>query len=199
MHIIFATGNKAKIRVMESLLDKYNIKVISQKMNFEEIQDLDINNVAMHKARQVIDKINEIFIVDDSGLYIPSLRNFPGSLLKPVLDTIKDYGICELLKDKKDKRAIFANTFVICNPHNNTIKSFSLNLKGTISSEPKGSSKFGWGIEKIFIPTNSCKTIAEHSKSEWDKYWKHQANGERYKSFISYLINMLQSYNDKKI
>lgn len=196
MHILFATGNKAKIRVMESLLNKYNIKVISQRMDFEEIQDLNINNVAIHKAKQAIGKINEIFIVDDSGLYIPSLQNFPGSLLKPVLDTIKDYGICELLKHKEDKGATFSNTFVICNPNNNTIKSFSLNLGGTISQEPRGSSSFGWGIERIFIPVNSCKTIAEHSRLEWDKYWKSQAEGERYKSFVSYLVDLLKSYDD---
>ncbi len=66
MYIIFTTSNEAKIKIMEELLNKYDIKVISQKFDFDEIQDLNTDNVVAHKAKQIINKMNDIFIIEDS-------------------------------------------------------------------------------------------------------------------------------------
>ncbi len=112
------------------------------------------------------------------------------------MNTIGDYGICKLLKDIENKKAIFANTIAIANPTNNTIKLFSLNLEGNISSEPKGSLNLGWGIERIFIPENSNKTIAEHSELEWKEYWTNQIKREKYKIFILGLIDAIQQHEN---
>lgn len=192
MEIIFVTGNKAKIRVLEDILQDYNISVKQKNLSFNEIQDVDVKKVAVDKAKQVINRVQEAYIVDDSGLHIHALNGFPGALMKPILNTIKDNGICKLMDKKTDRTAVFTNVFVIVEPKTREISTFTVFQKGTIAKLPKGSTNIGWGIEQIFIPEDSEKTIAEYSDAEWNKYWSSLKNSGQYKSFAEWVKKNLE-------
>lgn len=169
--IMFFTGNKAKIKILKSILSGSGVNVVSKKQDLTEIQELDVNKVCMEKAVQAIKKSKNTFVVEDSGLRIPALGGFPGALLRYAVDSIGCSGICKLLDEKENRIAFFDNVFILGNPKTGKLRVAQVILKGSISSSPRGSAIFGWGIESIFVPSGSTKTIAEYSKQEFDIFW----------------------------
>ena len=48
-------------------------------MELSELKTINLDDVVMDKAKQVAKTFKENFIVDDSGLYIDALADFPAS------------------------------------------------------------------------------------------------------------------------
>ena len=50
--IIFLTGNKHKKEIAETVLSQYGLEVAARDIDLEEIQDTDIEKIAIWSARQ---------------------------------------------------------------------------------------------------------------------------------------------------
>lgn len=164
--ICIVSHNEGKIKEIQAVLNDFNIKL--KKCNVEkiEIQDNDIDKIAIFAALNAYQIIKEPLLVDDSALYIRSLNNFPGAYTSFVFQTIGIKGILKLMEGVNDRYAIFKTSLVYVDEKG--YKLFNGIVEGNIAFEPRGNK--GFGFDPIFIPLNSNKTFSEMDIEEKNKY-----------------------------
>jgi XTP/dITP diphosphohydrolase len=94
-------------------------------------------------------------MVEDDGLFIESLNDFPGPYSSFVFDTIGNKGILQLLKT--NRKAKFQSIIAYCEK-NNDVMLFKGIVDGKISKKPMGTK---WGYDPIFIPDGQKTTYAQ--------------------------------------
>ncbi|MCD6381635.1 MAG: non-canonical purine NTP pyrophosphatase [Candidatus Aenigmarchaeota archaeon] len=151
MEIVFVTSNPNKVREVEEIL---GMKVKQVSIDVKEIQSLDVKDVVREKVIEAYKIVNKPVIVEDTGLYIESLNGFPGALIKWVMKTIGNEGICRITTG--DRRAV-ARTYVGYYDGND-LNLFVGEISGRISDVPRGDG-FGW--DAVFIPDEYEKTFGE--------------------------------------
>jgi XTP/dITP diphosphohydrolase len=154
----FASSNFNKYYEINDLVSimKDSITVTFKKMDLIEIQSDSLLEVSENKVLQAF-KINqnEIF-VEDAGLFIEALSDFPGVYSSYAYKTIGNAGIIDLLANKVNRNASFKS--VIAFHGGSKIDSFVGEIKGKISSKI---TKGGWGFDPIFVPENSDLTFGQ--------------------------------------
>ncbi len=179
----FASSNINKYNEIKNLVSvrRNSIKVTFKKMELQEIQSDSLLEVAENKVLQAF-KINqkEIFVEDD-GLFIEALNDFPGVYSSYVSQTIGNVGILDLLANKVNRNASFKSIIAFHDGHK--FKSFTGEIKGKIPFELTNG---GWGFDSIFVPENSDLTFGQmdlktknkisHRKVALDKFLKWYLN-----------------------
>lgn len=189
--ITFVTGSKFKIQVAKEHLEKFGIRIEAQKIYLPEIQADTIEEVAISKAKYAANTLDKPIMINDSGLMIPALKNFPGPMTNYIEETIGEDGIVKLMTGIEDRRAFFKEVISYCEPGNEPVLFTSI-TKGNISSEKKG--EYGWGLDQIFLINDSDKTLAQFPDGEREKFWSDTG----YLEFADYL-NSLQQKTYKRI
>lgn len=157
--VVFVTGNKWKISDAKAALTAYGITVRPRSLELEEIQSHDPHRIAMHKARQAHDAIQQPLVVNDASWSFPALGGFPGGYIKDVVQWFTTEDFLSLLRFKKDKSLTITETVTYID--GDTTQTFSHKLQGTIILSPRGS---GTSIETI--AEFSGHTLAElHSQN----------------------------------
>jgi len=161
--IYFATTNANKFKEVKDILNGYGIGVKMAELDLLEIQSDDLEAIAMEKARDACTKLNAKVIVEDDGLFIGSLKGFPGPYSSFVFKTIGNEGIIQLMRTHNDRNATFRSVIAYCEPKNIQL-TFIANVNGEISKEIRGT---GWGYDPIFVPNGSNGlTYAELGKKK---------------------------------
>jgi XTP/dITP diphosphohydrolase len=164
-------------------------EVLQLKIEYPELQADRIEHVAEF-GLQWIGENSQLFIekyeffpqleficLEDAGLFVHGLNNFPGVYSKFVFETVGCKGIIELLKSKSDRTAHFEACIALAKVNfkldTNTIelnnfKFFKGVSNGLISQEPKGDK--GFGYDPIFIADGTDRTFAEMESQEKNKY-----------------------------
>ncbi|MDH3618451.1 MAG: non-canonical purine NTP pyrophosphatase, partial [Nitrosopumilus sp.] len=91
--LFFASSNIHKFQEAKKILDDFGIKLGFFKCQLEEIQSNSIQDIAKHKAKQAFKKCKKPIIVEDAGLFINSLKGFPGPYSSYVFQTLGNEGI----------------------------------------------------------------------------------------------------------
>lgn len=120
--LYFITGNKNKIAIAEKFLKPFGIIFESKNLNIEEIQSDNIEEVAIHKAKDAYSKVRKPLIVTDHFWSIPALGGFPGAYMKYINQWLTPQDFLNLMINKNDRKAIL--TEMICYIDNRTIKTF---------------------------------------------------------------------------
>ncbi len=136
------------------------IKLEHSDLDLEEIQSIDVEEVAKHKAKQAYKILGEPAVVEDTGLYFEELNGLPGALIKFFVKKLSLEHICSLLKENRKAKAITAIAYY----DGEEIKTFVGETEGEIAMESRGENGFGW--DPIFIPKGYDKTFAELSDEE---------------------------------
>lgn len=171
---VFVTGNVDKVREFEEIL---KIKLNNKKIDLVEIQSTNVSDVTKHKVKEAFDKIGKPVIVEDTGLFIYDINDFPGALIKFYLRDLGCDGICRF------HAGSYARAETVIGYYNgNQMRLFKGSVKGTLAIEPKGTNGFGW--DNIFIPNGQSKTYAEMTADEKNKYSMRRIALEEFKSFI---------------
>ena len=155
--VSFVTSNVNKYEEAEKILAEFGIKLGHWQRDLIEIQDDSLRKIAVQKAQDAYNQIEEPLIVEDDGLFIDSLSGFPGPFSSYVFKTIGNNGILKMIGDNRD--AQFVSVIVFRDAHFYT--SFESKVAGTISKNIQGN---GWGYDPIFVPENQNKTYAELSE-----------------------------------
>ena len=172
----FVTGNIHKFDEARKVLAEYDIAAALLRVKTVEIQDDSIEKVAKASARDAVKKCSLPIIVEDAGLFIESLRGFPGPYSSYVYRTIGTKGILELMKNVEEREAYFYSVVAFSSP-DEPLRCFHGRVKGRISREEKGS--YGFGFDPIFKPLNChSKTFAEMTKEQKNKC-SHRAQALR--------------------
>jgi len=141
--IIFVTGNDRKVGEAKQSCDLFDIEVLNQPVNIDEIQSSDASKISEHKARVAYEAIAKPIVVTDTFWSIPALNGFPGAYMKEVAEWFSEHDFVNLLKDKDDKRVMFSENITYFD--GTELKTFGHEYWGTIV-EPRGS---GISIENV--------------------------------------------------
>ena len=174
--MIFVTGNHQKLKEFEEIL---GIKLNHSDLDLEEIQSINVEEVAEHKARQAYALLNEPILVEDTGLYFEDLNGLPGALIKHFVKKLSLEKICSLVGENRKARAVTC----ICYFDGEEIKIFVGETEGEVAREPRGTNGFGW--DPIFIPEGYEKTFAELSDEEKTSKFMRKEAIKKFKSFLA--------------
>lgn len=157
--LTFITGNQHKADYLAKWLE---MDVPHHKLDLDEIQSLDLQVVAEHKARQAFDVLRTPALVEDVALTFTAMGNLPGTFIKWFLEDLGIEKLAALAHSLGNQQAMAS----ICYAHfdGKEISFFEQDIKGRIAPAPRGSKGFGWNA--IFIPDGSDKTFAEMTDDE---------------------------------
>lgn len=173
MEIILASTNKGKIKELKSMLEKYDINILSLKdidyKNEIEENGTTFEENAIIKAKTISEYTNKIVISDDSGIEIRALNNEPGiySARYSGLGDVENNNL--VLKNMADKTDMYAQyVAVICLYFpNGTYKTYRGVCPGEITLNPRGEN--GFGYDPLFYLPAYNKTMAELDMDEKNK------------------------------
>lgn len=188
--VIFATGNLHKVREIHSIVKNYPITIKQINLKGYEIQAINLEDIAKNSVIWAIKQSRDATFVEDTGLYIEALKGFPGAYASYVNKTIGAKGILQLLKQVKNRRALFKSVIAFCVPYKKPI-CFNGVVYGKISLKERGF--HGFGFDLIFEPKNcGSKTFGEMMIDEKNMY-SHRAIASR--KFFEWLLNNFKYYN----
>jgi XTP/dITP diphosphohydrolase len=155
--IRFVSGNQHKLDEARTILHQLNIEVSPFKYPIEELQTIDTDKLVRDKAIKAFEHLGEPLFVEHTGLYLNKLNGFPGGLTQIFWDTLLATRFAELFGDAGSNE-VQAKT-VICYIDGKRFHTFEGEIKGTISSAPRGDRAFQWDC--VFVPEGYDKTFAE--------------------------------------
>lgn len=174
----FVSSQPGKLREYQILCD-FNLPWY--KLELDEIQSLDIEEIVRHKAQSAFHQIKTPLWVEDTGLFFDAWGGLPGPLIKWFLKTAGTEGVCQMLSSFEIRTAIARTSIAFCN--NDGIFIFSGEVKGIIPDKPRGSLGFGW--DSIFQPESKLETFAEMSREQKNSISMRAKAFQKLKTFIS--------------
>jgi non-canonical purine NTP pyrophosphatase (RdgB/HAM1 family) len=175
--MIFVTGNHQKLKEFEEILE---VKLDYLDLDLEEIQSIEVKEVAEHKARQAYEILKEPVIVEDTGLYFEELKGLPGALVKFFVKKLTLDQICFLVKENRSAKAVTCIAYF----DGKELKTFIGETEGKIALKPRGNNGFGW--DAIFIPEGYDRTFAELTDEEKISKFMRKEAIKKLKGFLSY-------------
>lgn len=155
MELILATGNKNKLKEFQKILKNINIKNI--KIDLEEIQSLNLEEITKYKAKQAYNKIKKPIIVEDTGFYLEELNGLPGPFIKFFNEQLGNQAMIKLLGNSKNRNA-YSKTCIAYYDGKKFIIGTG-KVEGKISKEL--SQGEGFGFDYCFIPNGYNQTFSE--------------------------------------
>lgn len=157
--LTFITGQPAKAKYLR---EYFHISVDHLRLDLQEIQSLNLKEIAEDKARRVFDIVKAPVLVEDVSVVFYALKKLPGPLIKWFYETLGNDGLCKLLDGYEDRRATAEVEFALCDETG--VYTFNGKIEGSIAPTPRGQAEFGW--DPIFIPAGHSRTWAEMSPDE---------------------------------
>ena len=172
--IIFATGNKGKIKEIRMIMEDTGMEIISMKdagIDPKIVEDgLNFEENALIKARAVAKYTSDIVLAEDSGLEVDALNKEPGIYSARYLGEDTPYSVknADIIKrlegvegDRRSARFVCAIAAVLPDGRELTTRA---TIEGLIGYEEKG--KNGFGYDPIFVVPEYQKTTAELREEE---------------------------------
>jgi non-canonical purine NTP pyrophosphatase (RdgB/HAM1 family) len=161
--LLFVSSNAGKVGEVEAILGR---PVERLALDLPEIQALEVEEVARHKALTAFERAGRPVVVEDTGLYIEALHGLPGALVRWFLGTIGAGGICDLIPRGAERAARARTAIAYCDGE--AVEVFSGETRGVIVPAPAGRGGFGW--DPIFQPDGATRTFAEMEQAEKTVY-----------------------------
>ena len=209
MRLGFITSNKGKVNELQDYLTVFGLELMQLAVPYPELQADSIEQVAEFGLEWILTRSEEndrtgpgikldntldLILLEDSGLFIHALNNFPGVYSKYIFTTIGYNGILELMKHETNRGAHFESCIALLDLHQNTdptihikeriqrIRFFKGECSGAIVDAPRGT--HGFGFDPIFSPTGNAKTFAEMDTKEKNM---HSHRGKAVQKLIEFL------------
>ncbi len=180
MKLNFATHNKNKVREFNTILGN-DFELEQLDIEYKELRSDDPEEIARDAVKKLADEIKKPIIVEDSGLFIKALNDFPGTCSAYIHKRIGLKGILRLMENIEDRSCIYKSAVAYCQPAKKPI-TFLGTENGKISEAIKGSN--GFGHDPIFIPEDSDKTYGEMENVEDIKKFRRRAV-EKLKEYLN--------------
>jgi len=165
MIITVVTSNPGKLREFRGALEPLAVEVVHSTADCEEIQADTLEEVVLSCLHQLRSQGLKDFVIDDSGLFVHSLKGFPGVYSSYAFKTLGNPGLIRLLEGERDRSAHF-ECCIGCH-----IESGSFVVKGRCDGEISGEERGrgGFGFDPVFIPKGYNATFAELPLQEKNK------------------------------
>lgn len=175
--IIFATGNKDKMREIREILGGNDVEILSMKeagISVDIVEDgKTFEENALIKAKAVAAEADAIVMADDSGLEIDYLNKEPGVLSARYMGedtpyTIKNKALIDRLEgvEKEKRTARFVCAIAAVFPDGSSLVTRET-MEGYIGYEQEGENGFGYD-PIFFLDEYGCSsaTLTPEQKNE---------------------------------
>lgn len=105
--IIYVTGNESKLFSAKKILEPLGLKITNQKIPLIEIQADNVEEVAKYKAKEASKILKSNVLVNDIGLFVEALGDFPGPYTHYIDDKLGEDGLLKLLEGAENRKAYF--------------------------------------------------------------------------------------------
>lgn len=166
--ITYVTGNWAKVASAKQAVEPLGYSIDNIKLETPEIQADDVTEVAKFSAKWACEKLNKPVLKNDTGLFVNSLKGFPGVYTHYADDTIGADGLLKLMDGIEERSAFFKEALAYCEPDKEPVV-FEGITKGKIDIKQSG--KYGWTWDKVFIPEGESKTLGCFPDDERWNFW----------------------------
>jgi non-canonical purine NTP pyrophosphatase (RdgB/HAM1 family) len=153
-NILLVTSNPAKVQEFQEIMH-INVEIID--IDLDEIQEIDVEKIALHKLHEAYEKVKKPVLIDDVSFEVDAWNGFPGPLIKWILKAGGPELLLKMLKNEKNRKARVG--LVIGFHDGNKPHLFLGKTYGTIAGTVRGKDGFGW--DKVFIPEGYDLTYAE--------------------------------------
>ncbi len=162
MQINLVTSNLNKVREFKAILgDKVKINHIQRE--YKELRSDNPEEIAEESAKRLAEELKIPVVVEDSGLFIKALSDFPGTCSSYIHKRIGLRGILKLMEGIEGRACYYRSAVAYCEPGKSPMSFFG-EENGSIAKEIKGN--YGFGHDPIFIPQGSEKTYGEIKNCE---------------------------------
>lgn len=156
MKLKVITSNPGKVREYQKEFKDYGIEMEHFPHPYDEVQTSDLEEVVNKGMDTIVSEGIRDFIVDDSGLFVDSLKGFPGVWSAYAQKTIGNQGILKLMEGVEDRGAEF-RCCIGCDIDGRRIVVTGI-CRGTITDGERG--KDGFGFDPVFSHDGE-RTFAE--------------------------------------
>lgn len=143
----------------------------------DEIQSLDLEEIAKKKVHAVYAALNTPVVVDDTGFYLEHWKGLPGPFIKYFEKDFPQEALIKLLEGVENRRGYAKTCIAYCDGKEEIVACGEVH--GTITDTPRGP-EGAFGFDYEFIPDGYDKTLAEL--------------GDDVKSQISHRANALKAF-----
>jgi XTP/dITP diphosphohydrolase len=154
--IYFVTGNNNKFLSANRNLAVFSILLEQKSLPIIEMQNENIEQIAIDKVNQAFFILKRPVIVSDTGWSIASLNGFPGPFMHYISEWFTGNDLLQLLQNKQNRSVTMCDVLVY--KDRNITKVFTMNREGNLLHELKGE---GVAIDCIASFRADHKTIAE--------------------------------------
>jgi len=158
LRILFCTGNRGKLKEVQAIFASMGHDVEQLDEDCPEIQADTLEEVVESALKWLWERHRKPIMIDDSGLFIDSLKGFPGVYSAYAYKTLGCQGILKLMDGPIGRKAEFRCCAGYVNAQGETTMMSGVS-RGTITLEMKGIG--GFGFDPIFMPEGETKTFAE--------------------------------------
>jgi len=189
--LAFVTRNEGKFREVSRLLQAHGFEVRMADLNVDEPQSDSMEYVTKKKATSALDLLRSPLFVEDAGLFVPSLNDFPGVYSSYAFSKIGNEGLLKLMEGRHDRRAVFRSMVGFVSPSlHPEVLLFEGEVKGELATSPRGQG--GFGFDPIFIPYGSKQTFAEMKTEEKNKLSHRAKSVNSMGSFLSTHLELVR-------
>lgn len=158
--VLFVSSNEHKFGEARRILERMGVAISHHRASLPEVQSHSLEEIALAKAASAHSLAGGAVLVEDDGLFIDSLKGFPGPYSSYVFDTIGNAGILALVRG--DRAASFCS--VVAYADGSRTAAFRGEVRGRISDAARGS---GWGYDPVFVPDGAGGTFAQIDKDRF--------------------------------
>jgi len=178
--INFVTHNKDKVREFKVILGG-DFEVEQINIDYAELRSDDPEEIVKEAVKKLAEELKKAVVVEDSGLFIVALKDFPGTSSAYIHKRIGLKGILRLMEGIQNRNCGYKSAVGYCEPGKEPV-SFLGEENGTIAEDIRGS--YGFGHDPIFIPEGSDKTYGEMEDVEEVKKFRRRAV-EKLKQYLN--------------
>ena len=174
--MMLITSNEKKIEEFKAALGEIEVR----QVEYSEIKAAEPCDVAKSAAKQLAEELNEVVIVEDSGLFIDALKDFPGTNTHFSDERIGNVGLLKLMEGVKERQCEYRSAIGYCEPGKEPLCFLGVE-QGKIAEKMRGSK--GWGQDSLFIPQGSEQTYGEKREVGDVNVFRHRAI-EKLKAYL---------------
>ncbi|MCG3759055.1 HIT domain-containing protein [Shewanella sp. LC6] len=114
MSIKLLSSNNRKFASLEAKLSQLGIELLIKDLDLVEVQSQDVTETVKAKAKSAAKLLGEPVLVDDVALYLNTYNQYPGPLVKHMIEGIGFDGIKALLNGKDNSAMMVCALAIDC-------------------------------------------------------------------------------------
>lgn len=157
--IYFATSNKEKLQIAQTVCAEAGLTVQPVSLDIAEIQGEDSEAIVRDKAKRAYEQLGMPVVVSDDTWDIPALNGFPGAYMKSINYWFTPNDFLRLM-DGVENRIIILHQYLAYTDGSVT-EVFKNDIPGQIISEARGKNEKSPNMTVTMLDSDNGKTIAE--------------------------------------